>query len=105
MKTLRILILAMLTWALYGTAASIARAQVNGAPDPAKQHTAAQLEVRRLQGELLSAARVVLDTGLRSFNWTSEEAHDYLTQSIGLSEDRAQSELRNAQQRLHGSRP
>ncbi len=105
MKTLRLLILAMLAWALYATAASIARAQTTSAPNPARQQAAAQLEVRRLQGELLSAARIVLDTGLRSFNWTHEEAHDYLTQTIGLTEAQAQVELQDARQRLQRRRP
>ncbi|WP_395406418.1 hypothetical protein ACHMW6_07100 [Pseudoduganella sp. UC29_106] len=96
MKTLRILILVAMAWALYALAASVAHAQATAAG----RHAAAQLEVRRIKAnELLPAARLVLDGGLREFNWTREESLDYLVQYIGLTEAEARRELTAAEQR------
>jgi uncharacterized protein (DUF885 family) len=106
MKTLRILILAAMAWALYALAASVAHAQATATG----RHAAAQLEVRRIKAvaaagplaanELLAAARLVLDGGLREFNWTREESLDYLVQYIGLTDAEARRELAAAEQRV-----
>src|SRR5690349_1871221 len=106
MKTLRILILAAMAWALYALAASVAHAQATATG----RHAIAQLEVRRIKAEagplaaneLLAAARLVLDGGLREFNWTREESLDYLVQYIGLTDAEARRELAAAQQRVRG---
>jgi uncharacterized protein (DUF885 family) len=108
MKTLRILILAAMAWALYALAASVAHAQATATG----RHAAAQLEVRRIKAvaaagplaanELLAAARLVLDGGLREFNWTREESLDYLVQYIGLTDAEARRELAAAEQRVRG---
>lgn len=108
MKTLRILILAAMAWALYALAASVAHAQATAAG----RHAAAQLEVRRIKAEtaagrrgaadLLAAARPVLDGGLREFNWTREESLDYLVRYIGLTNAEASRELAASQQRVSG---
>ncbi|MFO1186692.1 MAG: DUF885 domain-containing protein [Alphaproteobacteria bacterium] len=50
-------------------------------------------DLGRLQAEIFRAARLVLDTGLHTKNWTRQQAIDYMVNATGMSETEVATEV------------